>query len=200
MILSLTTLASLIVISSVMSGCNPGQTNRSSELSPAVSSPAASPSPQASPVPSGTPVKESGDTIIVIKDGSADIKFLESEYEDEPIFHSKFTSKHVVLDYIKVTASAYPTQPPSDYHFPDPKHEITVNTGGDDKDIVITGKNDKVELKFDRNVYKPTCSDHNYKFCNPDRHVWLIRIDKQPWRACNPIDKCIVEVHTKDER
>ena len=185
-ILGLTTLAMLIAIASLSSGCNTGSNNNPGPTE-RVTNPTASPSPS----PSVSPFKlPPGDTIIVIKDGSAHITF-DSQYED--VDPETFTSQKVVLDSIEVSP-ALPSATP--YAFSDPKHEVTINTGGDDKDIVITGKQDKVELKFKRDVYKQNGCTGSVDYCDPNRHVWLIRIDKQPWRACNPVDKCVVTVHT----
>ena len=185
----LLTLITVVVVAGIFVGCN-NDTNKNGTAQQTLTGPSPSPSPSAQPSPKPEPPVV-GDTIIVIRDGSVELDFA-PEYEDD-LLHTKFTSKDVKLDYIDVEPASGPK---TTCDLPDPKSKIRIDTGEDDQnDIHITGKTDRVELKFNRGVFKPTgCT---YKFCHPDNHVWLVRIDKTTCRACNPADKCKVTLHTQ---
>lgn len=187
----------VIVAALAISGCNrDGQQSRSAEqAATTVASPTPTPTPVASPSPAGTPERV-GDTIIVIKDSSADIKFDTAFYKEAIDIQRKFVSKDVKLDYIDVEPTAG-SGTPTRCDLPDPKSKIIIDTSPEDKDrIRITGKETQVELKFDRFAFT-TCSDATYNFCNADNHVWVVWIDKRVCKACTPEDKCKVSLHTQ---
>ncbi|HSE32871.1 MAG TPA: hypothetical protein VLA93_14960 [Pyrinomonadaceae bacterium] len=190
----------LIVAALAIPGCSKdGQQNRGAEqaVTSAVSpTPTPTPTPVASPpVPVGTPERV-GDTIIVIKGSSADIQFDTTYYKEAVDIQRKFVSKGVTLDYIDVEPTAG-SGTPTRCDLPDPKSKIIIDTSPEDKDrIRINGKEDRVELKFDRFAFT-TCSDASYNFCNVDNHVYIVWIDKRICKACNPEDKCKVTLHTQ---
>jgi hypothetical protein len=195
--LSLTTLALLIVIATALSGCNKAPVTPNPKQPP-VGKTSESPTPLASPSPIGTPHKEA-DTIIVVKDGSIGIGFADEYKDTGPFFNKKFVSKDVVLYNILVepTAGPSPSPAPTPYPLPNPRSTITINAGSSDKDIRITGKPDRVELKFDRKVYKDTCTDPTYKYCNRDLHILVIKIDGTLFKTCTVAELCKVTLHTK---
>src|SRR3954469_1640020 len=86
--LPLTFLVLFLIAAAMFSACGDGSKNNG----PPVNEPSPSPSPSPSPTPFTSMV---GDSIIIIKDGSVDINFVQ-DYEDDSA-NKKFVAKDVVL-------------------------------------------------------------------------------------------------------
>lgn len=179
-ILCFTSLTLLIL--AIMSGCNSNQTNRNRNQPTVSSESPASPSPIYSPSPTGSLAPLSGDTIIVIKDGSADIQIVD---------HNKCTGatgqfscgelSGVWIGETEASAIACPNVN-ADSH-------ILIDTADIRRNIRVIGiaQQHKTRLTFDPNRFPSGSCTAPYEFCNSDNDsgVFYVRVDKnKPCRVC----------------
>jgi hypothetical protein len=176
----------LVVVAAIFAGCT------SNENKPVEPTPTVKTSPSPSPSPSPTVAPEPGDTIIVIKDGSVDIKVDKTLCGDDDgtttSDDKKFKCMYKLGDVEIRKATGAPTHPPTNEN-----SKITVNAG--DELITIKGNGDHVKIDFKKTKY-PLCTDGVAGHHCGTNHVVTVKVDSST-TSCAATDRCEVRVKRK---
>jgi hypothetical protein len=170
-------------------GCNNKNINQGNVTPTVTPTPSDVTSP--SPSPTATPQPEPGDTVIVIKDGSINMKVFKTLCADDTTGVDTYNCENITIHDVRVFTE---TGSPVTCSGLTPNSKITIHSDQASKAIEVKNNPNKIKIKFSKAVY-PECGTLGTGTHCGTNHVEKVQIDTQTLcKTCTPADKCEIRI------